>query len=256
MRGLTHLDLFSGIGGFALAARWAGVDTVAFCEIDDFATKVLRKNFPGVPVLPDIKELNGNEFKGVNIITGGYPCQPFSVAGAQRAQNDDRHLWPEMRRVIAQAEPDCVICENVYGHVRLGLDAVLFDLASLGYTAQPFVIPAVAAGANHRRDRVYIVAYAGGDGLYESTRTRCIGTPDDDRTQGADKSIYDEGRCGVRDTVGWGSCSSGAWGVEPPALRVDDGLPDRVDRIKSLGNAIVPQLAYKIFRGIAETVSR
>ena len=110
---LKHLDLFSGIGGFALAAQWAGIETVAFCEIDDFACKVLNKNFPCIPVHRDIRELDGSLYAGIDLITGGYPCQPFSTAGKRKGADDPRHLWPEMFRVIKQSRPSWIVCENV-----------------------------------------------------------------------------------------------------------------------------------------------
>jgi DNA (cytosine-5)-methyltransferase 1 len=249
---LKHLDLFSGIGGFALAAQWAGIETVAFCEIDDFACKVLNKNFPGVPVHRDIRELDGGLYAGIDLITGGYPCQPFSVAGSQKAAEDDRHLWPEMFRVIAQAKPDWVVCENVYGHIALGLDDVLHDLDAIGYTAQPFAIPALAAGANHNRERVFIVAYTTSNGRDESQTTRSNEAADDNISRRTQQDSNNEGRCGLWSEMEWGGHSTWGGGAKPPALRVDDGIPNRVDRNKALGNAIVPQVAYEILRCIRD----
>lgn len=247
---MKHLDLFSGIGGFALAAHWAGMETVAFCEIDKFCHKVLNKNFPGIPIHDDIKTLNGADYAGIDIITGGYPCQPFSTAGSQKAENDYRHLWPEMRRIVAQAKPTWVVCENVYGHVSLGLDNVLHDLENLGYAAQPFVIPALAAGANHNRERVFIVAHSTGDGCNESSATGSNEAANDNSPRRAEENCHHERCSGLRLGVDWRSETPWGWGAEPPALRVDDGLPNRMDRCKSLGNAIVPQVAYEILRRI------
>ena len=247
---MKHLDLFSGIGGFALAAKWAGIETVAFCEIDKFCHKVLNKNFPGIQIHDDIKTLNGENYAGIDIITGGYPCQPFSVAGGQKAENDDRHLWPEMLRVIAQAEPTWVICENVYGHITLGLDSVLHDLEALGYATQPFVIPALAAGANHNRERVFIVAYSASNGCDESPTARSYEAANDNSQSWQEENCNHERRSGLRLGVEWRSGTPWGWGIEPTALRVDDGLPNRMDRCKSLGNAIVPQVAYEILRCI------
>lgn len=243
---MKHLDLFSGIGGFALAARWAGVTTTAFCEIDPFCRKVLVKNFPGVPIHPDITTLDGNEYAGIDLITGGYPCQPFSVAGSQKAQDDTRHLWPEMRRVIAQAKPTWAICENVYGHIALGLDSVLHDLEALGYACQPFVIPALSTGANHNRERVFIVAYTPSNGLNEGSPAGGDGAANGYGAQGSQEDSHDEGRGGLRFGVDWRGNPIGRWGVKPPTLRVDDELPHRMDRNKSLGNAIDPMVAYQI----------
>ncbi len=157
---MKHLDLFSGIGGFALAARWVGWETVGFCEIDPYCQKVLRKHWPDVPIHEDIRELDGRTVGHVDIITGGYPCQPFSVAGKRRGKADDRHLWPEFARLIREIRPYWVIGENVAGHINMGLDDVLADLEGLGYTWEAFVIPAVAVNAPHRRDRCWIVGHA------------------------------------------------------------------------------------------------
>ena len=154
----THLDLFSGIGGFALAAGWAGYNTIGFCEIEDYPRRVLSKRFSGVPIHGDIRELDGSVYRGVSLITGGYPCQPFSAAGKRGGASDDRHLWPQMLRVIKQARPVFVVAENVAGHITLGLDEVLADLESEGYAGRAIVVPACAVNAPHRRDRVWIIA--------------------------------------------------------------------------------------------------
>lgn len=159
---MRHLDLFSGIGGFALAARWVGWETVAFCEIDKFCQQVLAKHWPGVPIHPNVKELTADDVGPVDIITGGYPCQPFSVAGKRRGAEDDRHLWPEAYRLVRECRPAYAVFENVAGHITMGLDEVLADLESIGYTTEAFVVPACAADAPHRRDRVWIVAYSNG----------------------------------------------------------------------------------------------
>ena len=154
---MKHLDLFSGIGGFALAARWVGWETVGFCEIDPYCQKVLRKHWPDVPIYEDIRELDGRTVGYIDIITGGYPCQPFSVAGKQRGEADDRHLWPEFAQLIREIRPRWVVGENVAGHISMGLDNVLADLEGFGYTWEAFVIPACAVNAPHRRARVWFV---------------------------------------------------------------------------------------------------
>jgi DNA (cytosine-5)-methyltransferase 1 len=164
---LKHLDLFSGIGGFSLGLESAGlVETVAFCDFDKYCQQVLNKNFPGVPVYGDVKELNYEKLKAdgidqVDIITGGYPCQPFSVAGRKKGEQDPRHVWPEMFRLIKELRPTWVIGENVGGHIKLGLDSVLENLESEGYSARTFSISASSVGANHKRERVWIVANSG-----------------------------------------------------------------------------------------------
>ena len=174
---LRMLDLFAGIGGFSYAGEKlvGGYETVAFCEYDEHAQKVLRKHWPDTEIIGDIRELadDADRFRGlVDIITGGYPCQPFSLAGVRRGDQDDRHLWPEMLRVIEAVRPRWVIGENVAGHITMGLDTVLSDLEGAGYTSRCYVIPAVAADAPHRRDRCWVVAHADSNGqsdgsLYE-----------------------------------------------------------------------------------------
>ncbi len=248
---MRHLDLFSGIGGFALAAQWAGIETMAFCEIDKECRKVLDKHWPEIQKHIDIKDLDGNEYAGIDIITGGYPCQPFSVAGSQKAHEDDRHLWPEMYRVIAQAKPTWVICENVYGHVTLGLDQVLTDLEAGGYTSQSFIIPSLANGANHRRNRVYIVANATGDGRDEGEASTSDGENDDKWWQEKqDENRNHEGCGGLWVEMEGYSLPAGRRGTKPPSLRVDDELPRRMDRNRMLGNAIDPMIAYELLRTI------
>ena len=263
---MRHLDLFSGIGGFALAARWAGIETVGFCEIEDYPRKVLEKNFPGVPVHNDIRELSGDEFGAIDIITGGYPCQPFSTAGKRKGDKDDRHLWPEMLRVITQARPTWIIAENVVGHITMGLDRVLSDLESEGYAARPVIIPACGVGAKHKRDRVWILANSSCGRLgkqnkreiQQQGRAKAIrssetipGTKSLGRNE---KQAPDSSAGGSRLQGALRGCDSGArndtWLPEPSVARVVDGIPRRVDRVKSLGNAIVPEVAYKIMRAI------
>jgi len=162
---LRMLDLFSGIGGFSYAGEKlvGGYETVAFCEYDKNAQKVLRKHWPDTEIIDDVRELanDADRFRGlVDIVVGGYPCQPFSLAGVRRGDKDDRHLWPEMLRIIQAVRPTWVIGENVAGHISMGLDEVLSDLEAEGYQARCFVIPAVAADARHRRDRCWIVGYS------------------------------------------------------------------------------------------------
>lgn len=162
------LDLFSGIGGFSLGLEAAGMQTVAFCEYDKHSQAVLRKNWPSVPIFDDVKTLNKEllESKGIydiGLICGGYPCQPFSVAGQRRGAEDDRHLWPEMFRLVKELRPTWVIGENVAGHITMGLDQVLSDLESENYTTRPFVIPACAVDAPHRRDRIWTIAHTNGE---------------------------------------------------------------------------------------------
>jgi DNA (cytosine-5)-methyltransferase 1 len=159
---LRHVDLCSGIGGFALGFQWAELSKpVLFCDIEPWSRKVLRKHWPDVPIAEDVKEL-ANDPNGLipecDIITAGYPCQPFSVAGDRRGQEDDRHIWPEIFTIINAKRPTWAVFENVYGHVSMGLDEVLSDLEGSSYAVRPFIVPACAVDAPHRRDRVWIIA--------------------------------------------------------------------------------------------------
>ena len=162
---LTHLSLFSGIGGLDMAAEWAGIETIGQCEWAEYPTKVLEKHWPDVPRWKDIRTLTGESFYGrtgrrtVDIISGGFPCQPFSVAGKQRGKEDDRYLWPEMVRVIKELRPTWIVGENVAGIVRMALPDILSELEACGYRTRTFLIPACAVGTRHRRYRAAIVAY-------------------------------------------------------------------------------------------------
>jgi DNA-cytosine methyltransferase len=157
---LKILDLFSGIGGFSLGLESTGhFETAAFCEIEPYCQKVLKKHWPDVPIFDDIRQLKGTDIGTIDIITGGYPCQPFSVAGKQKAEQDPRHLWPEYFRLIQELRPTWVIGENVSGHIKLGLDSVLEDLESEGYSTRTFSISASSIGANHKRERIWIIGH-------------------------------------------------------------------------------------------------
>lgn len=167
---MRHLSLFSGVGGLDIAAHMAGIETVAFVEWEEYPQKILQKRF-SQPVFGDIRKVTKqtltdagviDDERTIDIISGGPPCQPFSVAGKQRGAEDDRHLWPEMRRLINELRPRWVVIENVANLVNMVLDDILSDLENEGYTARPFIIPACATGAAHRRDRCFIVGHSGG----------------------------------------------------------------------------------------------
>lgn len=239
--GYRILDLFSGIGGFSLGLERAGMTTAAFCEIDGYCQRILRQHWPETPIYDDIRQLSARRLHHdgihhIDLICGGYPCQPFSIAGKQKGTSDPRHLWPQMHRLIRELRPRWVVCENVLGHVELGLDDVLHDLEDAGYAATPFVVPACAVGAPHRRDRVWIVAHAPGLGLAGPE----LGTPG---RQSAsllpDESLW-------RDLPA------------PFTCRDDDGIPCRVERTQALGNAVVPQIPELIGRAIiaSELIAR
>ena len=282
---MKHLDLFSGIGGFALAAQWCGIETVAFCEIDPHACKVLNKNFPNITIHNDVRRRNEFiQYRGqVDLITGGYPCQPFSVAGKQRGQEDDRHLWPAMLEIIKTVRPTWVLAENVAGHIKLGLDEVLSDLEGEGYTARPIIVPACAVNAPHRRDRVWILGYTEHNGRNgsensKSTKQRSDGNEERKEKPGeftrssntreenaiANVTHTDSQRRRSRNpkrknakNVGQLSrserripCGMEQWDTEPGVGRVANGIPDKVAKLRGLGNAIVPQVAYEIMQAI------
>ncbi len=288
MGGLTHLSLFSGIGGLDLAAEAAGFRTVGQCEWADYPTRVLEKHWPDVPRWRDIRTLTGESFyertglRTVDVISGGFPCQPFSVAGKRRGQEDDRYLWPEMLRVISEIRPTWVIGENVAGIVSMALDTVLSDLESIGYTCQAFIIPACAVDAPHRRDRCSIVAYTNSRpfrsghepepgkaehaefGTGSSNCSRNVSNTNGQRFQitrhepGQQAFQPKDGTafcCGGEAQPGLGGVADGLprWLDEPGDVpRIATGVKDRVARLKCLGNAVVPQQFYPIFRVIAE----
>lgn len=157
---MTHGSLFSGIGGFDLAAQRAGLKNLFQVEIDGFCQKVLQKNFPKVQKYGDIKEFDGTKYKGrVDIISGGFPCQPFSIAGKRKGASDDRYLWDEMFRVIREIKPRWIVGENVANLWNMGLENMLSQVEGQGYEVETFIIPACAVNAPHRRDRIWITAY-------------------------------------------------------------------------------------------------
>ena len=258
---LTHLSLFSGIGGLDLAAEMAGFRTVGQCEWADYPTKVLEKHWPDVPRWRDIRTLTGESFyektglRTVDVISGGFPCQPFSVAGKRRGKEDDRYLWPEMLRVISELRPAWVVGENVAGIVNMALDQVYTDLENEGYTVQALIIPACAVDAPHRRYRCVIVSYCNNrqrvteDETIQAGRTP-VGYGGEDVAYAESSELQGQRR------TAWGrrpefGCSSW-WPAEPNVGRVAHGVPSRVDRLKCLGNAVVPQQFYPIFQAIAD----
>lgn len=267
MQKLRVLDLFSGIGGFSLGLeRTGGFETAAFCEIEKYPQEVLAKNFPGVPIYDDIKKLTAKRLVSdgigkIDVITGGYPCTPFSVAGKQKGHEDDRHLWPFMLEIIAQVRPTWIVCENVYGHIKLGLDQVLFDLEAQGYSSRTFVVPACGVDAPHRRDRLWLVAHANSKGEsdgseHEEQRPgKLVADSESQRMEGcwADRqqepSLSFKQKISRRDCAGIGRDH---WEIEPGMGRVANGIPGRVAKLKALGNAVVPQIPMMIGQAILD----
>lgn len=243
----THLDLFSGIGGFALAAGWAGFETVGFCDNEPYAQAVLKKHWPNLPIHNDIKSLDGTAYRGVALLTGGFPCQPFSNAGKRRGKDDDRYLWPQMLRIIQEAKPAWVVGENVVGIIGLALDQVCSDLDAEGYEVEPIIIPACGVDAPHRRNRVWVVAGGGGGDVANSKSQQS--SSNDNRQEQREASRPKQSQFRGNDC--W-ELQRSNWTTEPSVGRVVNGIPYGMDRIKGLGNAIVPQVAYQIIKGIRD----
>ena len=264
---LTHGSLYSGIGGWLLAAKWAGIDNIFTCEIDKFCNKTIDKNFPEIPKENrhyDIKETDFTKYKkAISIISTSDPCQPFSFAGKREGKADDRFLWPKTIKAIREIQPTFVVFENVPGFISMAFETVASDLEAEGYTVESFVIPACSIGAWHRRDRLWIIAYSNEQygnisGLSSSQISqfkaskvfRDFKDVPDTQKQGLEGENTEGNTC----TDGWDlqqpECDR--WTTEPGICRVAHGIPNRVDRLKSLGNSIVPQIAYIIFEAIKQ----
>lgn len=276
---MRALSLFSGIGGLDLAAEWAGIKTAAFCEYADFPRKILKKHWPDVPIYKDIKKLNKkillkdgviNRDKTIGLVHGGFPCQPYSVAGELKGKEDDRDLWPEMYRIVQELGPGWVVGENVANFANMELDRTLFNLESEGYESTSLLLPACGVDAKHQRFRTFIVAYSGKErhlrGRIEEFATEAWEQTFTDTVESSNIFHHSDGfGWKTNDIPGevvetWegnrepGSANSfpTRWSVEPRVGRVAHGIPNRVDRIGSLGNAVVPQQAFPIFAAIME----
>jgi len=287
---MTHGSLFSGIGGFDLAAEWMGWENKFHCEWNEFGQKVLKYYWPKAESFTDITKTNFTKYeKKIDVLTGGFPCQPYSLAGKRKGKEDERHLWPEMCRAIREIKPRWIVGENVYGLVNwsggLVFNEVQTDLENEGYEVQPFLLPAAAVNAPHRRDRIWFIAHSVG----ECTRSnefqvlRCKnGKTKAKRLQ----TIYNDTRSNGIEGNATNSDGIRLWGENnrfresrfigendkrnnwqnfpaiSPICNGDDGLSDRLDSItfskwrkesiKAGGNAIVPQVALQIFKSIQE----
>jgi DNA (cytosine-5)-methyltransferase 1 len=252
------LDLFSGIGGFSLGLERAGMKTVAFCEIDAQARKVLAKHWPDVPIFEDVSTLSKDDIsEQIDVLAGGFPCQDISTAGRGAGLSGSRSgLWYEYHRIIKEIRPRYAVIENVSALRSRGLEQVLWSLSEIGYDAEWHCIPASALGAPHQRDRIWIVAYPA-SGRCESVFNRDTKSIDvstsGSHVADAD-SAYSEGRrlpSGVYAEYA-NTVSAGWWEVEPSVGRVANGLPGQTHRLKQLGNAVVPQIPELIGRAIME----
>lgn len=302
---MKHASLFSGIGGFDLASKWMGWENVFSCEFDPFCQSVLKHHFPTTTHYGDIRQLDGTKYRGtIDVLTGGFPCQPFSVAGQRRGTDDNRFLWPEMLRVIREIQPTWIVAENVRGIVSIdsGLvfERVCSEMEANGYEVQPFCIPACAVGAPHRRERMWFIARSNSsskrwDDGGDNREGRCI--PSDERTTEKGEQERQGWKCGIGKigaiatdtndkrlegcgegmeasaeirTASTVSCERSDQSDWPKDWReiafatcydgVDDGLSERLhgitvpkwrkESLRAYGNAIVPQVAYKIFQSI------
>ena len=188
-----HIDLCSGIGGFALGFSWSDLDTKPklFCDTEEWCRKVIAKNFPNVPIANDVKEIASDPKRFIQekpfILTSGYPCQPFSVSGNRRGQEDPRHIFPYIHRIVEQTRPTYCVFENVYGHVSMGLDEVLFEMERINYHTRQFFVSASSVGARHKRDRLWIICKNVGDTEYNGCSSSEIGRGDEEIARGSQK---------------------------------------------------------------------
>lgn len=296
---MRHGSLFSGIGGFDLAAEWMGWENVFHCEWNEFGQKVLKHYWPQAISYADITKSDFTIHRGnIDILTGGFPCQPYSVAGKRKGKEDERHLWPEMLRAIREIQPRWVVGENVRGLINwnggMVFDEVQADLEALGYEVLPFLLPACAVNAPHRRDRIWFVAYstmraAGQNGNRNRLTRKGFATLQAENQRRKRETVFFNGldvlqrdftytdsaskqgeyeRCERERKLNRhdsGISRPGAWETfptQPPVCDRNDGLSSRLDAItfpkwrtesiKAGGNAIVPQVAYQIFKAIEQ----
>lgn len=260
-------SLFAGIGGFDLGLERAGFEIAWQVENNLWCQRVLAKYWPAVTRYGDIKQVDWHTIEPVDLVCGGFPCQPFSLAGKRKGFDDDRYLWPEVVRCLDAVRPTWFLGENVPGIIKVALDQVCADLESLGYTVQAFNIPACAVDAAHQRKRIWIVAHAGGTesgrvSSIEREKVSTIGGSGEDvadplseqserRLYGAEWGQRSEGQAPCDGGPGRGVENVG-WPAEPSVGRVAHGIPHRVDRLRGLGNAVVPQVVEVLGRMMIE----
>ncbi len=303
---MNHLDLFSGIGGFSYAAQQIWKDDhniIAFVEKDKYCQRVLKKHWPNIPIIDDIKGFNYEKFTDVSntestdgktskntegwsqmqsgrgscrsgtakidLLTGGFPCQPFSVAGRKKGKKDDRYLWPNMFKIIQETKPTWIIGENVPGIINMGLETTVFDLEEEGYEVEVLVLPAIGVSALHKRNRVWIIANTDTE---RSQRYRNTENKDKERRQeqtghirkscGSTNRTFKNSRENTFTQQRLGNMVDGLsrelgklgviWNKEPNIPRVTTGTKDRISKLTALGNAIVPQVVMPIMWAIKE----
>ena len=244
---MRHLDLFAGIGGFSLVASWMGWETVAQVEWDGYCQKVLAKNFPNVKRYGNIKEFDGTKYRGlIDIISGGFPCQGFSIAGKQGGKSDPRWLWPEMLRIIREIQSPWVIGENVPGIIKLALEDICTSLENEGYAVQPFIIPSASVGAWDKRERVWIIAYNGLPKADCNINIKSI--------QGYSWNELSE-KERERDEIrrnGQANWSRPWVEIASELCGSNARISHRLDRIKALGNSVNPHVVFEIFKAIEQ----
>jgi len=286
METFKHGSLFSGIGGFDLAAEWMGWDNVFHCEWNEFGQKVLKYYWPKAESFTDITKSDFTHYANkIDILTGGFPCQPYSTAGKRKGKDDERHLWPEMLRAIREISPRYVVGENVRGLTNwnggMVFDEVCAELEAIGYQVAPVIIPACGVNAPHRRERIWFVAYANGTKKRNNSRSNYSKAKE---IWGENKSDVLGEFCSYGDVANTNGREQAqptlngrmgrikkqyetySWSLFPtqsPVCGGNDGVSSGLDgitfpkwrneSIKGYGNAIVPQVAYEIFKAIVET---
>lgn len=266
---VRHGSLFSGIGGFDYPAELLGWENVFQVENDEYCNKVLEKNFPNVKRYGDIKEFDGKEYRGaIDVVSGGVPCQPASIAGTRKGSSDDRWLWDEADRIVGEIKPPFVVFENVTGLLSLengkAFDRILTSLEDKGYEVEAFIVPACGVGAWHRRDRVWIIAYSDckrqsnrnkaerkisniKEGLQNNGKINGLGGNGITNNSGSRRCKLPQDQVQTRRD---GSFNPSWWEVKSGICGVANGIPGRVDRLERLGNTIVPQVALEFFKCI------
>tara|TARA_R110002126_G_scaffold66582_2_gene169208 strand:- start:1053 stop:1931 length:879 start_codon:yes stop_codon:yes gene_type:complete len=285
---MTHGSLFSGIGGFDLAAEWMGWENKFHCEWNPFGQRVLKYYWPNAESFEDITKTDFTKYANrISVLTGGFPCQPYSLAGRRKGKDDERHLWPQMCRAIREIKPRWVVGENVYGLVNwnegLVFHEVQVDLEAAGYEVFPYVLPAASVGAPHKRERIWFIAHSKSKGTRQQSQKNTRkqngrfdnispfwsftnasnqglqGQPHKGEDRGAEGEWSNDGR---RNATRIFRSTWEEFPTEPPLCNGNDGFPQKLDgitfpkwrnqSIMAGGNAIVPQLALQIFKTIEQ----